>query len=401
MHKLHVLIIPGDSYKFELSQASGLKTHNIKTGFLSIEILQSYKSILRRYLKEPCILFLKLFKRIVQARRLIGEFKVSGIDGIKVIGKLVKPYNVVAEQTKLINITLAGFEEYIKAFGKPDVIHAHSRFLISALVAYNINRKYNIPYVVTEHSSSYFRDLVAESDIVSVRQVLNEAAGWIAVSNQLGNFIKYKVKGINKDFIEIPNAVDRKFELIDINDNQPSDKTIFLNVADLNKNKRHDLLIEAFELSFGGKKEFQLMIGGDGPQKYVLKRMIKEKRLAKQVHLLGALSKNEVIKQISSCKFFVVSSDFETFSLVLVEALALGKPVISTKCGGPESIINEKNGILVPKGDVFALADGMCKIKDEFRSFDPFKIRQECLTKYSTTTVTERLIELYEQVLHP
>lgn len=399
MKKLHVLIIPGDSYRFELTQARGLREYNIETGFLSFEILQSYKFIIKKYLRTPWFILIKLWYRFLHSDGVIEVGKTGEINDVKIKSQLQKPYNLISGQVRIINKALSGYEKYIESFGQPDLIHAHSRFLISPLIANKISSKYNIPYIVTEHSSFYFRDLVAKPDLYAVKSVLNEAAAWIAVSSQLGIFIRKSIKGIVRDFIEIPNAFDREFELMKINDNRGSEIISFLSIADLNHNKRHDLLINAFELSFAGKNKFQLLIGGKGPQETALERMIKEKDLKNQVHLLGDLSRAEVIKQISNCNFFVVSSDFETFSVVLVEALALGKPVISTKCGGPESIINGNNGVLVAKDNVGALADGMRVICENIEKYDPLKIRKECFEEYSTCVVTARLAKLYRQVL--
>lgn len=399
MRLLHVLIIPGDSYRFELTQALGLKEHDVKVGFLSIEILQPYKSIVKTCIKKPALLIRKLYERLRKSKKIITSCNINGIDSVKAYGSKVKPHEVVNKQKNIIDTALIGFGEYVKKFGKPNLIHAHSRFLISALIANQIGKKFNIPYVVTEHSSFYFRNLVANDDYRAIREVLNEATRWIAVSTKLGEYIKKKVDGINKDFIEIPNAVEKEFELAGIGQRIISNTIKFLNIADLNKNKRHDLLIEAFDRGFNAKHGFHLLIGGVGPQKACLEKAVKEKGLDAQVHFLGALSRNEVVDRINECDFFVVSSDFETFSVVTIEALALGKPVVSTRCGGPEEIVNDKNGILVPKGDVEALAYGMYRIYKNCEDYDPVMIRKECLEKYSTDVVTAKLISLYNQVL--
>jgi len=87
------------------------------------------------------------------------------------------------------------------------------------------------------------------------------------------------------------------------------------------------------------------------------------------------------------------------FGVVLIEALALGKPVISTRSGGPEDIVEEYNGLLVPVNNVEALADAMQYMVDNYYKFDQTEIQHRCYKKYSEESVGKALEELYWQVL--
>lgn len=79
-----------------------------------------------------------------------------------------------------------------------------------------------------------------------------------------------------------------------------------------------------------------LEIGGDGPEKTKLEELVTKLGINKNIKFLGQLTRDEVKNKMNEeSSAFVLSSEYETFGVVVVEALALGKPVIATKCGGP------------------------------------------------------------------
>jgi glycosyltransferase involved in cell wall biosynthesis len=85
----------------------------------------------------------------------------------------------------------------------------------------------------------------------------------------------------------------------------------------------------------------------------------------------------------------------ETFGVVYVEAIACGKPVLATRCGGPESIVTAENGLLVDTGDVDALAGAMRTMTATARSYDAHAIRRQFLERFSRAAVVDRLEDVY------
>jgi glycosyltransferase involved in cell wall biosynthesis len=84
---------------------------------------------------------------------------------------------------------------------------------------------------------------------------------------------------------------------------------------------------------------------------------------------------------------------------VYIEALASGKPVIGTRCGGPEMIINERNGFLVPIDDEQALAEAMRKMIREYDTFNSEQIREDCINRFSERSVVRQLELIYTEAL--
>lgn len=124
--------------------------------------------------------------------------------------------------------------------------------------------------------------------------------------------------------------------------------------------KNHILLIDAFAKIADEFPEENLIIYGEGPLREEMEKQIADLQLTNRIFLPGSTSR--VPEVLSEAKLFVLSSDFEGMPNALMEAMAVGVPVISTDCpcGGPRSLVeSESQGQLVPCGDAVALSNCM------------------------------------------
>lgn len=293
---------------------------------------------------------------------------------------------------------LNAFEKYIRKFGKPDIIHVHSCLYMGEVARY-IKEKYNISYIVTEHSSGYIRNLYSNYQLGIAKKVLAESSYNIAVSRQMAIFFQEKFNTI-KVWQVIPNIVNSNFLNKNITKVQSIDNFRFINVAFMNKNKRQINIIKAAEnLEKQGVKGFELVLIGDGEEKTTLEKYVKENGL-KNIQFLGLQDRENVSELMSTSDCFVLSSDFETFGVVIIEALACGLPVISTRCGGPEDIIDESNGVLITKNNIEEITAAMeYIIKNYSNLYDKNSIREECEKKYSERAISNALSNIYEKVI--
>ena len=105
------------------------------------------------------------------------------------------------------------------------------------------------------------------------------------------------------------------------------------------------------------------LIAGEGPELPELRREASERGLDGRVRFLGPLDRDGVLTLFRAADASVLSSSWENFPHTVVEALALGTPVIATAVGGvPELVREEKNGLLVPPGDEEALAAAIRRV---------------------------------------
>ena len=118
--------------------------------------------------------------------------------------------------------------------------------------------------------------------------------------------------------------------------------------------------------------------------------------IQKQVNFLGRISQERVREEMMKSDCFVLSSNFETFGVVLIEALACGLPLIATKCGGPEDIVNEQNGILIDVENQLQLEDAMITMYKNAHNYDKEKLRNYAKEKFGEKTFIENVIKYYK-----
>ena len=121
--------------------------------------------------------------------------------------------------------------------------------------------------------------------------------------------------------------------------------------------------------------------------------------ISEQVSWLGMVNPAVAPGLYRNCDAFILTSRAETFGVVYVEALACGKPVIATRCGGPEAFVHEGNGLLVPIGDVPAIASAMVKMARSFDHYRAEDIRSDFMKRFSRPAVVRQLLALYRNVL--
>ena len=200
---------------------------------------------------------------------------------------------------------------------------------------------------------------------------------------------------LTKTFRIVPNVVDPNFCFIE---DKKNENFVFLNIASLDDKKNHLLLLESFKIVTEKFKNVELRIGGVGPLEKRLKNHAQVLGL-QQVKFLGLLDRHEVQKEFIKSNAFVLSSNVETFGVVVIEALAIGRPVVSTICGGPEFIINSDNGILIESNNIQELADAMCEMINNYSQYNLNKISKNCLENYGPKAIGKKLILIYQEAL--
>ncbi len=234
--------------------------------------------------------------------------------------------------------------------------HLHAHFgTNSAAVALLTRLLGGPPYSFTVHGPEEF-DHPQE---LSLGDKIENAAFIIAISSfgrsQLFRWCRY----VDWPKIELVRCgVDAAF----LNDGpQPVPETNRLVcVGRLSEQKGQLLLLEALGRLAAEGIPFEMVLAGDGPMRGTVEQQIKRLGLGGRVRVTGWLSNHAVRQEILAARVLVLPSFAEGLPVVLMEALALGRPVLTTAIAGiPELVENGVNGWLVPAGSVDALADGL------------------------------------------
>ncbi len=271
-------------------------------------------------------------------------------------------------------------------------MHVHSA-LDGGIGATPLVRMEHLPLVLTEHSSALGRRLVPRWKLPFVGAAYRAADRLIAVSPALGEQLEARFPSAFTDWHWIPNIVAPEFFETPPSDLRPGPARI-LSLGALLANKGHADLVRAFALAFP-QDEARLRIGGAGPEGPALEALVRELGLGQRVTLLGYLDRSRVVEEMRQADLFALPSHYETFGVVAAEALALGTPVVATRCGGPEAVVSAEDGWLVPPGDVPALARALRQATGSEMIRHRAAIRERARARFGPNAVVARLEEVY------
>ncbi len=292
-----------------------------------------------------------------------------------------------------------GFRRLFNKWGMPDLIHAHV-VLPTGWVAMKLGQEYHIPVVLTEHFGPFGHHLSSPYKQSLVRETLMKSDRIIAVSPALAQNIRDFCPDIAIDIIG--NVIGKEFVTSTegiVRHKQPARVTRFLSVAAFLKLKGIEYLLKAIQLLVQHDcTSFELILIGEGMEASLLDSKISKLDIASYCRLLGPLPRTEVKSWMQQCDVLVSSSLHETFGMVLVEAMACGKPVIATHCGGPDFIVTPETGILVDPADPVALADAMAGVLTGQFTFDALQIRQSVQKRFGENAFLQNISTVYTQV---
>lgn len=287
---------------------------------------------------------------------------------------------------------------------KPDFIHAHS-ISFASFVAKKMANKFQVKWFLSEHWSGYLSSAKGFDNMPSYKKKIwtfhaNQADGIICVSDVLKKAM-IQCGITNQNFIIIPNVVEGEFEL-SFDDHGEKTQTassdfVFLNVSDMvDEIKNISGLIQAFNQIWLNNKRIKLLLVGDGQDLDKLKKLAAELPACDAVKFLGRLNPEEVLQIYSKIDVTIINSRYETFSVVAAESVYAGKPIITSKCGGPEEFITEKQGILISIDDDVALQEAMKSMVLIASKYDSFELHSYIKNQFSAQKIADKLQELYQ-----
>ena len=308
---------------------------------------------------------------------------------------------------------------------KPDVIHLQTAETI-ALAVMRYVKKYNVPLVSTGHA---YPDNITDQLAILKPKLIKKASNAM-IRAYMASFLKHSeyatmptemaigdlIPKNRKHFKATVEALSNGIDLSEFYPKRPNIEVLkkynldnksqkILYIGRVDPEKSIDLVLKAFKellgLSGVPAKKLELVIVGDGIDLANLKVLANELGIEKQTKFLGRVMPPELIEIYRAGKMFVTASETETQGIVLIEAAAVGLPLVAVDAGAVSELCQDgKNGELCQPRDVNGIARAMAKILLDTELAKKYKLGSiEIAKRHDLKRTIARFEEIYEQAI--
>ncbi len=299
--------------------------------------------------------------------------------------------------------TLANVEEYFKSHGKPSLVSALTSMGLSGRIAFLVGRRHQIPFVTRENRTYYTSGEVTGNLKKVLKTVAEHADAILPVSPQLGENIQKVLSLEAKRTMPLQNSVADEFfnppeRFPDWIRDFSGERFIFGGWTNWRNIKRPDLALEAFAALHKRNRKTCLIMAG--PMPGLQEKRIETLGVKGAVLTPGSLGREAIHELAHAVNCCIVPSDHDPGNNSVLEAMAAGKPIVVTRCGGSESRITSPTlGRIVDIGDLNGFSSAMEDVLNHYDSFDPETIIKECRRLYSEKAFSDTLFAVYQDVL--
>ncbi|MCB0211193.1 MAG: glycosyltransferase family 4 protein [Anaerolineae bacterium] len=291
---------------------------------------------------------------------------------------------------------------------KADVVHVFFG-IPDGPIGWALKRMYSLPYLISLRGADVPSDEVkrfAKHYKVLrpfVRWLWHDADAVVAVSNGLREFAFQTTPELPIEVI--PNAIELSVFTPPLQRNSEGPVRLIF-VGRFNNFKNVEMLVEAVcLLEKRGIDNFDLYLVGDGERRPLVERATSEKGLTKKIHLLGWMDRAELVEQYRQADIFVTATTWEGMPNTVLEGMACGLPVVSTRASGLNELVREGvNGYLVDINDTHGLVDRLTKLinnryERQRMGKESRKIAEQ---EFAWEYIAEQYVEIYKRITnHP
>jgi glycosyltransferase involved in cell wall biosynthesis len=282
--------------------------------------------------------------------------------------------------------------------GRPAMVHVQVA-MKAGLLALLLKEKCQLPFVVTEHWTGYYpqsKPSIYEAGFIYRwlnKKILTKASLFLPVTKDLGETVSKNFVPVK--YLPVPNVVDT-----DLFYHQPIQPEVFrfIHPSVMTYQKNPEGILKAcLQLKNKGYRFELQMIGNDDA---LLVKQARELGLLDQVVFFKPMIPYAAVAQAmrQSCALLLFSR-FENLPCVVLEALCCGLPVVSSRVGGIEEVVDSTNGILVKNEDVQQLTNAMQQMIDQYSIYDQSAIAERAASLYRYDIVGNQYLSVYKKIL--
>ena len=308
--------------------------------------------------------------------------------------------------------TVTSFKTFLKAVKSSKIVHAHGHPYLTSLIAAKLAKRYNKPFVLTQHNTFIEYDSIFDSverlnDLAVGKETLKEADKIITVSNATKDYVlslgakpnKIKVSHNGVDLVRF-RPLTRKREEMRRKLGIAQDAIVALTVRRLVYKNGVDTLIESANIAVKKNPKITFLVVGKGPDLNNVQMITRQLGIENNFRLTGFVKDEDLPFYYNAADFFVLpSKSGEGLPLVALEAMACGLPVIATNVGGIGEILMEDYGKLVPSNQPEQLANAVLEFANIDFSSRKLELRARMEEKFSWDKNVETLIGIYEELI--
>lgn len=302
------------------------------------------------------------------------------------------------KRKRLIAAFEAGYQKVLSNARKPSLIQLNV-VMPAGLGVAHLSKTYDIPYVVNEGWTGYTPEdgnYKGAAQKFFTKKVLKAARAIMPVSEDLKNaMLSHGLKG---HYFIVPNVVDVDVFKPDGKQNIGSNKFIHISALD-DVQKNVSGILRAIAALNSSHPNLQLSVVGEGSHKLALQQLAIRLGIESRVHFKGRLKASELVEEINANNALVMFSNYESFCLAVVETLACGKPVITSRAGGVTNQITNDLGITVAPRDEEGLAAAIKSFSEQTVTYDTNKICKFVSENFSKKIIGAKLNEVYNFAL--
>jgi len=349
-----------------------------------------------------CPIVLTVEFSIKQRKRFEIKHEIQGkIQHVTVYVKKYSPkkcfFNLLRKWS-LFKAYQVGFHYIRKQITVPDLLHLHVA-LPAGKIALWWHFRYKISYLLTEHWSVYNVANFAQCSFMQRKWLLwigNHAAQILPVSKNL--LFNMRQCGIKTAATVIPNVVDADFfcPMVET-EHSFSHRQHILHVSTLDEDAKNIWgILHVIKKLYAQRQDFILQIVHDYPRPD-LEAYIENHKLTSVVLFNGRKTASELLEYYRKAAFVLLFSNYENQPCVLLEAFAVGKPVVATSVGDIPEMVNSERGRLVAPKDEQTLLTVLNEMLDNAATYNSDTIRQYVMTQFSMDTVGMKVNEIYKK----